>query len=159
MNARVIVTGSRDWSDRRAVWGALRGAWQEAAFGPLIVVHGACPSGADAEAAAWVEMVSGYGAQVVAEPWRALWDLCGPDCADGDGHRVRRRAGDRLHPGDSATYCPTAGPRRNAAMVSVGAAQVLAFLEPRAANRGTRNCIKLARAAGIPVRIYPEGAS
>jgi hypothetical protein len=44
------------------------------------------------------------------------------------------------------------GPARNQRMVDVGANLCLAF--PTAQSRGTRNCIRLAKAAGIDTRIY-----
>lgn len=48
---RILVTGSRDWSDEDAVWLAI----DDAIFGSLVthngqvvIVHGHCPTGADA---------------------------------------------------------------------------------------------------------------
>jgi hypothetical protein len=46
-------------------------------------------------------------------------------------------------------YCPYAGPRRNAAMVAKGAALLVAA--PEAGGLGTQNCIRLAKAARMPV--------
>lgn len=42
---RVIVCGSRDWSDPTIV--AVRLNQLVSAKGPLVIVHGACPTGAD----------------------------------------------------------------------------------------------------------------
>ena len=50
MSIRILVTGSRDWSDRDAVWTALNRAASECGS---ILVHGACPTGADALADEW----------------------------------------------------------------------------------------------------------
>lgn len=48
---RIIVTGSRKWADKVAIWDALNDAYQE--HGPFMLVHGACSTGADAMAAEW----------------------------------------------------------------------------------------------------------
>ncbi len=49
MTFRVLVTGSRDWADRQAILNAL--AEQFFAHDAVTVVHGHCPTGADAIAA------------------------------------------------------------------------------------------------------------
>lgn len=41
---RILVTGSRDWPDEAAIRDALRAEWEPSA----VLVHGACPTGADA---------------------------------------------------------------------------------------------------------------
>jgi hypothetical protein len=64
----------------------------------------------------------------------------------------RRHAGDVDHPGNLPDYCPKAGPRRNRAMVCLGADVCVAFFKKGAANYGTAGCVKLAKAAGIDVR-------
>lgn len=50
---RVLVTGSRDWPTPETVWAALNDIRDEALITDrrLVVVHGACPRGADAHAA------------------------------------------------------------------------------------------------------------
>lgn len=142
----VVVTGSRvhsrPWLVHRALWaqlGLAGGAW-------LRVRHGGCPTGADVAAAEWA---AGRGGVVVdARP--ASWDECGPRCPAAP-HRRRKRPGDVHHPGLLPDYCPGAGPRRNAAMVAAGADLVLAF--PEGASYGTWNCVRAARAAGVPVEV------
>lgn len=52
---RVIVTGSRAWPDRKAVFWALRDVWQEQ--GAFHLMHGDCSTGADAMAQEWFELV------------------------------------------------------------------------------------------------------
>ncbi|MDI5965773.1 SLOG family protein [Streptantibioticus silvisoli] len=42
------MTGSRSWADMPTVREALRQVRLEVAGGPIVVVHGACPRGADA---------------------------------------------------------------------------------------------------------------
>ncbi|MFZ5850351.1 MAG: DUF2493 domain-containing protein [Actinomycetota bacterium] len=63
---RVLVTGSRDW---RAV-DVLEAALEQAT--PSVVVHGACPSGADHLAHRWAVR---HGIEVETHP--ARWDLHG----------------------------------------------------------------------------------
>lgn len=60
------------------------------------------------------------------------------------------------HPADWDRHGRAAGPIRNQHMVDIGADVVLAF--PLGKSPGTRGCIKAARAAGLPVRIY-EGTN
>jgi hypothetical protein len=52
------------------------------------------------------------------------------------------------HPADWATHGRAAGPRRNTAMVTAGAAECLAFI--RNHSRGATHCAHQAEAAGIP---------
>lgn len=122
---RVIVTGSRTWARPGIVHLALVDAFFH--HGPLVVVHGACPTGADAAASAWVRK-------------------CGaPDYTE------------ERHPADWAQHGRAAGPIRNRAMVEAGADLLLAF--PRGESRGTWGCVRLAEAAGIPVRIIHAEAT
>lgn len=45
---RVLVTGSRDWDNEQAIWIALTGIAFDHHPADVVVVHGACPTGADA---------------------------------------------------------------------------------------------------------------
>jgi hypothetical protein len=56
------------------------------------------------------------------------------------------------HPADWKRHGRAAGPIRNAEMVALGADVCLAL--PIGLSPGTRGCIDLAEAAGIPVRCY-----
>lgn len=96
---RILVTGSRDWSDEDAIYRALDDAiymsdartnWE------VTVVSGACPTGADAIA----ERIATEG-----------------DC------QVER------HPADWDRYGKSAGFRRNQLMVDLGAELCLAFIK------------------------------
>lgn len=131
---RILVTGSRNWSDRFVIESALVEAQSELA--PLqpgqydyngsdwTIVHGACPyGGADYIAEQWA-----IGCMYKVEPWPADW----------------------------ANFGKAAGPMRNQAMVDAGADICLAF--PLPDSRGTWDCIRRAKAAGIPVKIYEEDA-
>jgi hypothetical protein len=96
-NKRIIVTGSRDWPDRRGVWRAL----YEQALGAqsVTVVHGDCPTGADRYAREWCAEAKYSDCPVTEERHPADWDRHGK----------------------------SAGPIRNNEMVALGADVVLAF--------------------------------
>jgi hypothetical protein len=125
---RVLVTGSRDWDDERAVWQALATTIlsNAPADAPVVVVHGACPRGADALAAAWIRRTRADGRRPVEE----------------ERHPAQWRVGGVVDRG--------AGPRRNAEMVALGADVCLAFI--RNGSRGASHTARLAEEAGIPVR-------
>ena len=129
MVVRVIVTGSRHYPHQEAVWEALYQRHSD----ELTVVHGACPTGADLHAHQWFFRAESVGA--IEEPHPAQWETCTPACY----HR----------PGKT---CPAAGPRRNQEMVDLGADICLAF--PWGESRGTMDCVRRARKAGIPVVIH-----
>lgn len=136
---RVIVTGSRDYPCEDDVWEALAMAVAENCDpgDVFTVVHGACPTGADAHAVSWLRLPDGdSGVAIVEEAHPALWERCLPDCY----HRPRPDG-----------RCPAAGPRRNSEMVALGADLVLGFplAGDRKRSRGTWDCLDKAEAAGI----------
>ena len=112
---RILITGSRMWVNREAIAAELSSAI--VGVSAPVVVHGGCPTGADAIADRLARL---YGCAV--EVYEADWDQHG-------------RA---------------AGPVRNQKMVDLGADVCLAF--PLGDSRGTRDCMRRAFAAGIPVR-------
>lgn len=123
---RILVTGSRRWSDADVVNQVLFNYRMTAGIGePVTIVHGHCPTGADAMADLWT--VSAHSVD--------------PDVA------LPER-----HPAKWDVYGPAAGPLRNQEMVDLGADLCLAFVEP--GSRGTRDCIRRARAAGIDVVVH-----
>lgn len=123
---RILVTGSRDWSDGPAVYQAIdQYAYEIGPTEQLTIVHGDCPTGADRIAKQWALEHDSRG--VYEEPHPALWDI--------DGY-------------------PQAGPMRNQRMVDLGADICLAF--PLDGSRGTRDCMRRAKAAGIPVLEIPS---
>lgn len=125
---RVLVTGSRDWEDEAAVRRALVDAWVASNGRPFIVVHGHCPTGADAVAESWGASMAALHADTTVERHPALW------------HRADGR------------YDRTAGFRRNAEMVAAGADLVLAFI--KAGSHGATQCLELAEKASIPTRVW-----
>ncbi len=118
---RILVTGSRDWTDREAVWSALN----EHATPGATVVHGDCPTGADHLAKQWCSTQ--------------------PDIVESP------------HPANWKEHGRAAGPIRNQQMVNLGADLCLAF--PLGASRGTRDCMRRAEGAGIPLRVVAPSAS
>lgn len=122
---RVLVTGSRNWPDDHTVEQALTTVLTEAdPVDDFIVVHGACPTGADLYASRWARMPAKPGMGVREERHPAMWNIHGK----------------------------AAGPMRNRHMVSLGADLCLAFILND--SRGTTDCAERARKAGIPVREF-----
>ena len=123
MSARILVTGSRDWTDMETIRGALSEAWHLLGQpSDAVLVQGECHLGGADKIAAYIW--SGWGYEVEGHPAEV-----GPN-----GHVL--------------------GPKRNAEMVALGADVCLAF--PLPSSRGTKNCMRLAREAGIPLRVYAQ---
>lgn len=142
---RILITGSRDWTDQRAIEDILTtaGALAIAQGKRLVVVHGACPTGADRIADAW-----------------ARWHQNRGQNFDIEEHPAKG------HPTEDFGEWPGAGPRRNAYMVSLGADACFAFIGPCTSPRcrrtdshlshGASGCAGLAEQAAIPTRrTYP----
>ena len=155
---RILVCGSRVWRDPAPIalgisdWLESIGTCIGHAYPIPIIVHGSQRTW-DPRLREW------YGADWVAgciarnwgfgeERHPADWDTCAPAC--NPAHRQRR-------PGGGGTYCPNAGPRRNAEMVATRPDVCLGFPAPGGKSRGTRGCIALAQAAGIPVVVHEPG--
>lgn len=133
---RVLVTGSRTFTDPEPIHHALTEAARTAASlgEPLTVVHGGAHRGADYIAAQWAAARVRDGWQVVIEPHPADWD----------------RLGQR------------AGMVRNTHMVAAGADLCIAFIRECESSKCTRprphgshgshgatHCAELAAEAGI----------
>ena len=122
---RILVTGSRDWTDREAIAEALSELTKECLHG-CVLIHG------DAEGADRL-------AQTIVRDWRATF---------GGGWYIDR------YPALWETYGKKAGPIRNAQMLDEGKPGIcLAF--PLPGSKGTWDMIRKANAAGIEVRIIP----
>jgi hypothetical protein len=154
---RILVTGSRDWRNQGLIRETLLCALGEfTTIGPPVLIHGGQRSrdqatrkryGADFLAGeAWTEIARkrpGWLAQP--EVYPAQWTApCRPECEPG-----HRRPARNAHTGGST--CPAQGHYRNQQMVDAGATICFAF--PLDGSVGTWDCVRRARAAGIPVRI------
>lgn len=116
---RILITGSRTWTDYitieeafshcMKVYTAERGRW-----GNVVVVSGACPTGADA--------------------------IC-ESIAFRLGCEIER------HPADWKTHGKSAGFKRNAEMVALGADVCLAFIKD--GSKGATHTANLAEKSGI----------
>lgn len=67
---RVLVTGSREWTDRDLLERVLGNVLS---LCPLVIVHGKCPRGADKMASAWVAAARAQNFNVTEEPHPADW--------------------------------------------------------------------------------------
>ena len=138
---RVLVTGSRTWTDQAAIFAALDGVLREHQM--VTVVHGACREGADAIAREWV-INSGH------------WEW-----VNASSHSRPGMVQAEPHPADWKTHGKAAGFIRNAEMVAAGADRCLAFILPCADPRchrtqphgshGATHCADHADRAGIEV--------
>lgn len=139
---RMLVTGSRAWTDLAPIDAAIRAMAERAAKldRDLVVVHGHCPDGADSLARAVVLGRKRMGWRIDEEPHPANWTgPCVAACRHG-ARRTRR---------DGTEFCQSAGMHRNQEMVDLGADVCCAFIRDN--SPGTSRCMKMAKAAGIEV--------
>lgn len=153
--ARIVVTGSRKWTDAdglREVLDNLAQSLHDDGFTDMVVAHGACypavdpatgrrpAKSADWLAHLWIELLP-HPLPVVEEAHPADWDApCRRTCRA--GHRRPNKRG----PG---TYCPTAGNYRNQdKLVAPGANAAAVFLLDD--SSGTTDCMRRLVAADIP---------
>lgn len=136
MGARLLITGSREWTDRDVLERALTDAQAKLAeLGEITLVSGHCPTGADAMA-------------------EVFWNRAGLPV---ETHPVT--------PNQWRTIGAKAGPLRNKKMAELGADLCLGFVldgtDPKTGkplSRGTRGAIALAQKAGIPTLVYAQEA-
>lgn len=146
---RLLATGSRRWTDWRAVdrtFGYIAGVLPTGTR--LIIVHGDCPPrpdgtpGLDQWADRWARSATIAARHphitIEPEPHPADWNR---PCAATCRHTPRSRNG--------RPYCPAAGNFRNRDMVNLGANLCAGF--PLGESTGTRDCMRRARANHIPV--------
>jgi hypothetical protein len=128
---RILITGSRDWESKALILEALR-AKANRNGSEVVVVHGACPTGADMLAE---ELAQEYRHRTERHPadWTRHDEGCPP------AHEDQR-------------ICKRAGFRRNAEMVALGADVCLAFI--RNESSGATHTANLAEQAGIPTYRY-----
>jgi len=126
------VTGSRNWTDRALLERRLLTAVPP---GTHTLVHGGA-RGVDLIAAS-LAIDLGWAEEI----FPADWQHCDPTCPPDHLEYTRR----------GTTYCPSAGHRRNQAMVDSRPDLVLAF--PLPGSRGTWDAVCRARKAGIDVEV------
>jgi hypothetical protein len=135
---RILVTGSRAWSDELAIRSALRRHWTPGA----VLVHGQCdPRDPDTgRSVPWSRakaLPPEQQARLLGADWTAdrIWS--------GGGGLVE------AHPAEWDRLGKRAGMARNAAMVERTASVCLAFILDQ--SPGATQCAGLAESAGIPV--------
>lgn len=127
---RVLVTGSRDWTDEPTIWKALAETVRALPYEQdLVIVHGMCPTGADQMADEWGR---GFGAAI--ETHRAEdfgpWPRCGP---------LRNR------------HMVSLGADRCLAFIGPCTSPRCRRTDPHPSH-GASGCADLAEQAGIPTR-------
>lgn len=124
VEVRILVTGSRDWTDKTVIARELDIAVDYVRRNPnrtdrdVTLVSGKCPTGAD-------RLAELYAAEMG-------WDV-------------------ELHPADWDKHGKRAGFMRNAEMVDLGASVCCAFIKND--SRGASHTLGLARKAGIVCRV------
>lgn len=137
-NFVVIVTGPRDWLDRRAVWRPLD--LTLAHYGSLLVRNGKAKRGVDSLVSEWTRLQKGHG--VTEDPHPADWDT--------HGHQAGFiRNGEMVK----------ALPRADVVMAWGLPCEKNARWCPRGVHptHGTADCVKKAREAGIRVVFSRHG--
>lgn len=122
--SRILLTGSRHWSDVEQLAVKLVDAIEWTGPGPRTLVHGGCRTGAD---------------KIADNLWRQ-WMVDDPRLTLPEVYPAKWRDG------------RSAGPVRNSWMVAQGADICLAF--PIGLSRGTRDCLMKAQRAGIPTYVF-----
>jgi hypothetical protein len=129
---RILITGSRDWTDEKMIREALLAANADNPYQwKTILVHGGA-RGADQMAA---EIAHSLGWSI--ETHRARWNHHDDNCP-------------AWHEGEPV--CKRAGHRRNEEMVKLGADICLAFIKNNSA--GATGCAKSAEKFGIPTERF-----
>lgn len=129
---RVLVTGSRTWTDVLVVRRAIERVYLSKPR-PLVVVHGACPEGADRIADDWV---CGGDDTVWVERYPADWK------------RLRKRAGFERN-----SRMVAAGADLCLAFAAPCVKPACRIRKPHPSH-GTADCADKALAAGIPIDPY-----
>lgn len=114
-----LVTGSRDWTDGKAIRSVLN------AFGPDLLIHGDCPTGADQIADEWGRATGTFTMRFPAERSGSQWPAAGP---------VRN--------GDMVKVAATLAKYGN---------EVGVFAFPLPGSKGTPDCVGKAKRATLTV--------
>lgn|SRR5574338_203864 len=153
---KLLVTGTRSTKDKLLVINTLSLWWDDHSNEDIILINGACPN------------PTGKGAVEPRNNQRILFsvDMIAIDFAGQARWPVDKYPARWYNSCDSNChhkqypnkYCPAAGPRRNALMISKlnpDTDEVLAF--PSGESSGTRGTIDLASASGIKTTVYELG--
>ena len=138
LDTRLLVCGSRDWTDAKIVQQIVLGYLEDAIvnFGRLVLIEG-CARGADRAAC-------------------QMWDG-----RPGENGGVRGTHLDLVHehyPADWDKHGKAAGPIRNRQMLKEGRPQVvIAFSDDIENSKGTKDMVTIAKAAGIPTYVVAHG--
>lgn len=145
LNRRILMTGSRTWTDRAAVQKSLEKALALLGLEPseATLIHGAA-KGADLMAAGVAEEL---GMATEAHP--AQWNIHNVDCP------TEPPVGNTCWQGKET--CKRAGFRRNQEMIDSGAALLLAFIRDESAGAG--GTLKLWQGSGKPAIICRQSGS
>lgn len=157
---RVLITGSRDFTDREAMRSALQGARKRAEGRHMTIVHGGA-RGADALAAELATVAKSADPELWPALWRRAPEGTFPENTGPAGHSNPKLPpyyrDEALHQHEHSRWSPNfdraAGFARNEAMIESGIDEVLAFRKADAANRGTDGAIAAAKRHGLTVRI------
>lgn len=140
--ALIGLTGSRKWWDVPLLETTLFLVWHDAledGYDGIELIHGDARDGADAMGDAWA-VANGVPRRRLPADWEGP---CGSECQP--GHRKPKRNG--------RTYCPLAGHRRNQEIVDE---RPLLLVAAQVHNStGTADCMRRAKAVGIPVYRIP----
>lgn len=145
LNRRVLMTGSRTWTDRASIEKSLKRALSLLGLNPTeaTLIHGAA-KGADLMAAAVAEEL---GMATEAHP--AQWNVHNVDCP------TEPPVGNTCWQGKET--CKRAGFRRNREMIDSGAAILLAFIHDESAGAG--GTLKIWQSSGKPAIICRQKGS
>lgn len=150
---RLIVCGSREYSDRLSLCTALNSVFDSLPTDTvLVVVTGGeenpdYSTNADRIAQEWAAEMEEDGLPVRSDPWPARWeDPCRPECEPGHRQVVRGRS-----------ICPAAGPYRNKGMCDRGGDWGLAALKVGTKSTGSKNCIMEMLRHGIRFELVIQG--
>lgn len=129
MPERVLICGSRSWTDSAAVRRVI-----DALPDGTTIIHGGAP-GADSLAGAWAKLRG-----LTVEVFPADWYTHLTNCRCPKGQR----------------FCAAQGPARNAQMLCEGKPDRVVAFRMRGVSRGTDDMTRQARAAGLPVEVIED---
>lgn len=135
---RILVTGSRSWTDTAKIAAAILDVITQAQPEDLALIHGACPMGADALADRWWQGTIGPDSIV---RYKADWDGLGRR-AGIERNRVMVNDGEPDVVLAFVMPCRQQGCKKGAGVH---------------ASHGTDHCISYARSKHIPVIVYRDG--